>query len=326
MIRAMRKDRNLFQGNLNKKNYFEGWYYKQVSTDGKTAISFIPGISLHASDPHCFVQYIIVDETLENGISTGYVRFPVESFVWNDEPFAVKIEDNFFSESLVSVHLESVTDTISGNLKLGPLTPIESTVLSPTIMGPFAYIPKMECYHGVTSMNHYLDGSLEINGRIVAFSNGKGYIEKDWGTKFPKNYVWLQSNHFDEPDTSLFFSMAYIPFYVRDFLGFISNIQLNGKEYRFATYNNSKIKLSLPSNDTILVTMENSKAKVKIFGKAEHMGNLQAPVLSGMDKTIKEGVSGTIELELWDKENNTHYQGVGSMAGVEIVDAEDLVM
>ena len=326
MIRAMRKDRNLFQGNLNKKNYFEGWYYKQVSTDGKTAISFIPGISLHASDPHCFVQYIIVDETLENGISTGYVRFPVESFVWNDEPFAVKIEDNFFSESLVSVHLESVTDTISGNLKLGPLTPIESTVLSPTIMGPFAYIPKMECYHGVTSMNHHLYGSLEINGRTVAFSNGKGYIEKDWGTKFPKNYVWLQSNHFDEPDTSLFFSMAYIPFYVRDFLGFISNIQVNGKEYRFATYNNSKIKLSLPYDDTVLVTMENSKTKVKIFGKAEHMGNLQAPVLSGMDKTIKEGVSGTIELELWDKENNTHYQGIGSMAGVEIVDAEDLVM
>ena len=193
-------------------------------------------------------------------------------------------------------------------------------------MGPFAYIPKMECYHGVTSMNHYLDGSLEINGRIVAFSNGKGYIEKDWGTKFPKNYVWLQSNHFEEPDTSLFFSMAYIPFYVRDFLGFISNIQLNGKEYRFATYNNSKIKLSLPYDDTVLVTMENSKAKVKIFGKADQMGNLQAPVLSGMDKTIKEGVSGTIELELWDKENNTHYQGIGSMAGIEIVDAEDLVM
>ena len=322
----MRKDRNLFQGNLSKKNYFEGWYYKQVSTDGKTAISFIPGISLNASDPHCFIQYIIVDETLENDISTGYVRFPVEAFGWNDEPFALKIEYNFFSESLVSVHLESVTDTISGNLKLGPLTPIESTVLNPTIMGPFAYIPKMECYHGVTSMNHHLDGSLEINGRTVAFSNGKGYIEKDWGTKFPKNYVWLQSNHFDEPDTSLFFSMAYIPFYVRDFLGFISNIQVNGKEYRFATYNNSKIKLSLPYDDTVLVTMENSKAKVKIFGKADQMGNLQAPVLSGMDKTIKEGVSGTIELELWDKENNTHYQCIGSMAGIEIVDAEDLVM
>lgn len=320
----MRLDRNLFQGHLNKKNYFEGWYYKQVSTDGKTAISFIPGISLHASDPHCFVQYILVDETLENGISTGYLRFPVESFIWNDNPFAIKIEDNFFSESLISVHIESGTDIISGNLKLGPLTPIGSSALSLTIMGPFAYIPKMECYHGVTSMNHTLDGNLEINGRIIAFTGGKGYIEKDWGTKFPKNYVWLQSNHFEEIATSLFFSMAYIPFYVRDFLGFISNIQLNGKEYRFATYNNSKILLSLPTEDTVSITMENRNAKVKLFGKAEHMGNLQAPVSSGMDKTIKEGVSGTIHLELWDKKDGTHYRGTGLMAGIEIVDAKSL--
>lgn len=320
----MRQNRNVFQGHLNKKDYFEGWYYKQVSTDGKTAISFIPGISLHMNDPHCFVQYIIVDETLKNGISTGYMRFPVEAFIWNDDPFAVKIAGNFFSESLVSVHIESDTDTISGNLKLGQLTPIGSSALSPTIMGPFAYIPKMECYHGVTSMNHTLNGDLEINGRTVAFTGGKGYIEKDWGTKFPKNYVWLQSNHFEEADTSVFFSMAYIPFYVRDFQGFISNIQANGKEYRFATYNNSKIQLSLPTNDTVSVTMENKNAKVQLFGKAEHMGHLQAPVLSGMDKTIKEGVSGTIQLELWDKKEGTHYRGTGLMAGIEIVDAESL--
>lgn len=320
----MRQNRNLFQGQLNKKDYFEGWYYKQVSTDGKTAISFIPGISLHVNDPHCFVQYIIVDETLKNGISTGYMRFPVESFIWNDDPFAVKIGNNFFSESLVSVHIESATDTINGNLKLGPLTPIGSSAFSPTIMGPFAYIPKMECYHGVTSMNHTLIGDLEMNGRTVAFTGGKGYIEKDWGTKFPKNYVWLQSNHFKEADTSVFFSMAYIPFYVRDFLGFISNIQVNGKEYRFATYNNSKIQLSLPTDDTVSVTMENKEAKVQLFARAEHMGNLQAPVMSGMDKTIKEGVSGTIHLELWDKKEGTHYRGTGSMAGIEIVDAESL--
>ena len=320
----MRQNRNLFQGQLNKKDYFEGWYYKQVSMDGKTAISFIPGISLHVNDPHCFVQYIIVDETLKNGISTGYMRFPVESFIWNDDPFAVKIGNNFFSESLVSVHIESATDTITGNLKLGSLTPIGSSALSPTIMGPFAYIPKMECYHGVTSMNHTLIGDLEMNGCTVAFTGGKGYIEKDWGTKFPKNYIWLQSNHFKEADTSVFFSMAYIPFYVRDFLGFISNIQVNGKEYRFATYNNSKIQLSLPTDDTVSVTMENKKAKVQLFARAEHMGNLQAPVMSGMDKTIKEGVSGTIHFELWDKKEGTHYRGTGSMAGIEIVDAESL--
>ncbi|MGP6139487.1 MULTISPECIES: tocopherol cyclase family protein [unclassified Jeotgalibaca] len=314
---------NLFQGKRRKKNYFEGWYYKQVSTDGKTAISFIPGISLNEKDPHCFVQYILVQEGVES-TATGYVRFPTASFIWNDDPFAVKIEDNFFSESLLSVHLETESDHIEGNLKIGPFSPIHSSISQPSIMGPYAYVPKMECYHGITSMNHVLEGSLLINGKSVDFTGGKGYIEKDWGTKFPKNYVWLQSNHFDEDETSLFFSMAHVPFYFRDLLGFISNIQVNGKEYRFATYNNSKIKLSLPSSKEVLVTMENNQAKVKIYGKTEHQGVLLAPVLTGMDKSIKEGVSGTIEMELWDKTDGFHYQGTGTMAGIEMVDAHEL--
>lgn len=50
----------LFQGNLDKKKYFEGWYYKQVTADQKTSLSFIPAVSLNPEDPHSFVQYILV--------------------------------------------------------------------------------------------------------------------------------------------------------------------------------------------------------------------------------------------------------------------------
>ncbi|QII81181.1 hypothetical protein G7057_00970 [Jeotgalibaca arthritidis] len=43
-------------------------------------------------------------------------------------------------------------------------------------------------------------------------STGKGYIEKDWGRSFPKNYIWIQSNHFNDNQRSLFFSYAHIPY------------------------------------------------------------------------------------------------------------------
>lgn len=318
-------NQNLFQGNLRKKNYFEGWYYKQVSRDGNTAISFIPGISLNDNDSHCFVQYILVQKDGMETTSTGYIRLPVDAFKWNDKPFSVQIADNFFSESFISVHLHTETDKISGQLKLGPLTPIQTSPLHPSIMGPFTYIPKMECYHGVTSMNHLLEGSLIINGKNIDFTGGKGYIEKDWGTKFPKSYVWCQSNNFREPDTSLFFSMAYIPFHIRDFMGFISNIHVNGKEYRFATYNRSKIKLALPSDKEMVIALENNIAKAKIYAKTDQQGELLAPVETGMNKTIKEGVSGTITLELWDKRDGFHYKETGTMAGIEMVDAKALL-
>lgn len=316
-------DPNLFQGDLKKRPYFEGWYYKQVSRDGKTAISFIPGISLNETDPHCFVQYILVQDGKEE-THTGYVRFPVAAFTWNDKPFAVKIGDNFFSESLLSVHLTTEKDTIEGNLKLGRFTPIRKSPTQPNIMGPYAYVPKMECYHGLISMNHRLGGTLRINGEIIDFNGGKGYIEKDWGTKFPKHYVWLQSNHFAERETSVFFSIAHVPFYGRELLGFIANIHVNNKEYRFATYNRSKVQLSFPSERVVKVQMENAKAKVQLEATVQHQGELMAPVLSGMEKAIKEGVSGTIQMELWDKKTGRYYQGKGTMAGVEIVDAHEM--
>jgi len=45
----------IFQGNLKNKNYFEGWYFKHVSSDLKHVWSFIPGISLTKNDPYSFV-------------------------------------------------------------------------------------------------------------------------------------------------------------------------------------------------------------------------------------------------------------------------------
>ena len=80
----------LFQGNLNKKNYFEGWYYKQVSADQNVSLSFIPAVSLNESDQHSFIQYILV-QTDEDGLKsthTGYIRYAVTDFIYEENPFS----------------------------------------------------------------------------------------------------------------------------------------------------------------------------------------------------------------------------------------------
>ena len=112
-----------FQGNLQKKNYFEGWYYKQVSADEKTVISFIPGIVLAEGDSHSFIQYTYV-HIAANGqkeMRTGYLRYAIEDFVYNSKPFLIKIGDNIFSETLVSVHLEDGPFRVDGLLNIGAL-------------------------------------------------------------------------------------------------------------------------------------------------------------------------------------------------------------
>lgn len=312
----------LFQGALNKKHYFEGWYYKQVTADQKTSLSFIPGVSLNAGENHSFIQYILVqtDKNDKATTQTGYIPFSVDDFHYEDAPFQVNIGESTFTEKQLKVNLADHSRHFQGEIQLGDLYPIQTTRLQPNIMGIFGYIPKMECYHGVLSMKHNLSGHIRINDEKIDFNGGKGYIEKDWGTSFPKQYIWLHSNHFQNETASLFFSVAHIPFHFTEFEGFICNLVVNDKEYRFATYNRSRCFIEDISSDDVKVSLENSQARLEIHAQVLEQGELIAPVRGDMQKTIKEGIAGIINIHLKDKKSGEIYEDLGQNSGVEIVD------
>lgn len=321
MLEKIRKP-ILFQGNLHKSDYFEGWYFKQVSVDQRVSLSFIPGVSLNAGDKHSFIQYILVetDEREQKKTHTGYVKYNMADFSYQEEPFMIKIGESIFSESKISIDLTDERFHFRGELELGELHPIQTSALQPNIMGIFGYIPKMECYHGVISMNHSLNGSLRINEKPINFSNGRGYIEKDWGTSFPKQYIWLQSNHFENPTVSLFFSIAHIPFYLTEFEGFICNLVVDEKEYRFATYNNSRCVIKKLNKDFVSIKLENKRACLEIQTEVLEQGQLIAPIKGIMQKSIKEGISGILHFRLKDKKSGQIFEDIGQNAGLEIVD------
>jgi len=314
------RDPILFQGNVNDNEYFEGWYYKQVSKDEKTAISFIPGVSSSIGDVHSFVQYIYVslDEKGGKVMKTGYFKYPSEDFVIRDKPFMVGIENNRFTESEITVELKDNNINVEGTLKLDSFLSIRKSVLMPNIMGFFAYLPKMECYHGVVSMNHMLHGSLNIDHAEIDFNNGKGYIEKDWGTSFPKKYIWIQCNNFKDKNSSLFFSVAEIPFMGKCFSGHICNLVIDKTEYRFATYNRSKLNMECITDQKITLSLENNNAKLRIEADRTNTGELMAPQQGKMQKTIKQGLSGEVRISLLNKQHETIYEDAGIMAGIEI--------
>lgn len=311
----------LFQGHLKKNNYFEGWYYKQVTADGKVSLSFIPGVSLNKKDKHSFIQYILVEQKADGSTqtTTGYVRFSIDSFRYQDQPFKAIVGDSSFSETTVDVDFKDDLFHFKGHLELGALHPIQTSILQPNIMGIFGYIPKMECYHGVISMQHSIDGMIRLNNHEIDFTGGTGYIEKDWGTSFPKQYIWLHSNHFKNDTASLFFSVAHIPFHFTEFEGFICNLVVDNKEYRFATYNFSSCSIIRISKEAIALKLENKQAVLEIQAEVLEQGELIAPVNGMMQKMIKEGIAGNIHIRLEDKESGYVFDDSGTNAGVEIV-------
>lgn len=310
----------LLQGHVDKKNYFEGWYFKQVSGDEKEMICFIPGISLTENDRHCFVQTFFVSKNNDQPhVKTDYFRYSLDQFISRDKPFQIQIGPNIFSEDRVSLYLRNEQTKITGSFTIGEMLPIEKGIYSPTIMGPLAYIPFLECNHGVISMDHLVNGSVKINQHSIDLTGGKGYLEKDWGTSFPKEYIWLQCNHFSDPETFLFFSVADIPFMKTSLEGFICNLVVHDREYRFATYNRSKLSIKEATSKKLKIILENRKARLTIEAHPTDFGALTAPSVGSMNHTVKEGFSDSVHIHLEDFKRDFTYSTDGKMAGVEIV-------
>ncbi len=295
--------------------FFEGWYFKEVSGSGDVVVSFIPGYSTVELDSHAFVQYILV----KNGeIKSGYIKYPLSEFKYSEAPFRLEIGNNIFSVDGFSVDIDDAGFIIKGSVGFGKFLGIKQSLYAPNIMGPFAYIPNMECNHGVISLGHDLSGSLSIEDDIVTFDGGRGYLEKDWGRSFPKKYIWLQCNNF-KSDSSLFLSIADIPFIGLEFSGFIGIFHDGVNEYRFGSYYGGGFRV-VSLTETI-VEIELWKGHIRLFIKVTSVGadKLIAPVDGRMSLVIKEAVSAVVEYSFIDKRTGHVIEEKGCPGSFEVV-------
>ena len=186
---------DMYHGWGRKRSYFEGWYYKIVDPTEGYALAFIPGISIGKDGKsHAFIQ------TMDGKkCATTYERFDASDFKAHERHFHLQIADNQFSTNKIKINLPN----IKGELTFENIAVWPKMLGAPGIMGWFSFAPFMECYHGVVSLDHSLKGSLTVNGEEIDFTNGRGYIEKDWGFSFPKGYIWMQTNHFEAAQAPL---------------------------------------------------------------------------------------------------------------------------
>jgi hypothetical protein len=228
-----------YHGHDKRPPFFEGWYFKLVDASGARRYAIIPGI-FKSDDParrHAFVQVL-------NGTSgeAVYHRFPFESFRAARDRFEVTIGACRFRDGAIALQLDGAGQKLYGEVHFEGLTPWPVTFVSPGIMGPFAWLPDLETYHGVLGLDHGLRGTFVVNGQVIDWDGGRGYIEKDWGASFPAAWIWMQSNHFEQPQTSLTASVAIIPWRGLSFRGMIVGLWHKGRLYRFATYTGARIE------------------------------------------------------------------------------------
>jgi hypothetical protein len=303
---------DIYHGHATRPPFFEGWYFKLVSADESQRIAVIPGVFL-GEGGHAFVQVL-------DGVrgSADYIRFPLESFWAAQTEFEVRIGPNHFTRQEIQLDIELEQGRLQGALRFQGLTPWPVSWRAPGIMGWYAYVPFMECYHGVVSLDHTIEGALRFEGQEIDYSGGRGYIEKDWGQSFPSAYVWMQSNHFEQVGTSLSASIAMIPWLGRAFRGFIVGLWHHGRLYRFATYTGAETTHLTIDDQHVHWRMQDRDYELELRALRESGGLIFGPTRQDMLRRVEETILASIEVRLSQRNGERVFHGLGRNAGLEV--------
>ncbi|MCU0464777.1 MAG: hypothetical protein MUF38_09430 [Anaerolineae bacterium] len=306
----------IYHGFGRKAPYFEGWYYKLVDAARGRRLAVIPGIfKAEGSETgdHSFIQVL-------DGMSgrASYHQYPAEAFIAHPERLDVRVGNSHFTAEHIRLDIDTLDGRVAGEVRFAERALFPSTLWMPGIMGPFAWIPAMECYHGLVSLDHRLDGTLTVDGAPWDFGGGRGYIEKDWGTNFPSAYVWMQSNHFPTPGTSLSASVAMIPLYGLKFPGFIIAFWHAGTLYRWATYTGAKIEHLSLDDSHVTWRVRGGGHILTLVAERASGGLLKAPIRTEMHKRVDETMQSTVQLKLETTGGDVILDALGDCTALEV--------
>jgi hypothetical protein len=304
-----------YHGRQWRPPFFEGWYYKMVDAARQHPLAVIPGVFL-SQDPHAFVQVLDGRDA-----SATYHRYPLDQFTAAADALDVRIGPNHFTPNGIQLDLVDEGRPLRGQLSFQGLTPWPVTPLAPGIMGWYAWVPFMECYHGVVSLDHQLQGELNLKGEPLAFDDGRGYIEKDWGSAFPDGYVWLQTNHFSQPGTSLTGSIAIIPWLRQAFRGFIIGFWHEKRLHRLATYTGAKVESLAISDDHVDWVVSDRHWRLVMRATRTAGGLLKGPTTLDMGQRVAESLTATVAVQFWRRErprDQLLFEDTGHNAGLEV--------
>eukprot|EP00035_Acanthoeca_spectabilis_P030528 m.9755 g.9755 ORF g.9755 m.9755 type:complete len:431 (-) comp4219_c0_seq1:1518-2810(-) len=325
--------------------FFEGWYYKCVTASRRTFV-LIPGGIYSKTKENTFAFIIFVNPAAESTADrVKLFKYPIDALTYTKglgAQWSVRIGESTFGPDSVSVKLvepDNGTVHLEGDLALAQSQSWPASVLMPDVMGWFAWVPGMECRHGVVSLDAVVTGELFVREKPAGFSTGggKAYVEKDWGTAFPRTWVWMQSNHFVcdasggvpcSENATLLLSIASIPFPSNTleafrFRGFLGALRLGDTIYRFATYQAAVIeRCDISTRGAVTVTIRSAQHRLQVWalGDFERAALLHGPTPGGaFEPFVREMLGAEVKVKLIRRSDGlVLFEGVGKEAGLEI--------
>ncbi|NLL72714.1 MAG: hypothetical protein GX237_04230 [Clostridiales bacterium] len=262
-----------FHGTYKNKSYFEGWYFRNQNES--EVISLIPAFHIDEKGKKSASIQVITNTT------SSHITYPIDEFTVLKKRSGMRIGNNIFTPEGIILNIQTEFIRLKGRLRFSKIIPPKYD-----IMGPFKYVPFMQCRHSVYSLAHNINGSLSVNGKKMCFYNGLGYIEGDRGVGFPGNYLWTQCSWPTEENNVIVIAVADIPLGKIHFIGSIGVVYYKGKEYRIASYLGARIRRY--NTHQLWVQQGRLDLQVTLIDVNPH--NLLAPVKGNMSRTVYESI------------------------------------
>tara|TARA_B100000508_G_scaffold130740_1_gene118305 strand:- start:9344 stop:10300 length:957 start_codon:yes stop_codon:yes gene_type:complete len=284
-----------FHFSSRKRNAFEGFYFKVAKKDGTTLV-IICGYAKSPEKSHAFIQ------VSSQFISTLYFEYPIDSLKMGTGRFEFSIGNNHFNTRGIKL----TEKNCNVDLSISMFLPWKRTALKPSIMGQLSRIPLVECKHDVIAPSLEVSGNIEIENNNIRFDNDSGYIDKNWGSSFPRKYKWGHISGFDDPTVSIQFALGRPKWLGIPFPVYVGFFKIKDQIYIFNSLNQGKITMiNIGHNELI---MENKIFRIHAkFGQG-HPLNLFAPSQGKLEDSIIENAGITTEVKVFQKNNLNKYQ------------------
>ncbi len=254
---------------------FEGFYFKQQS--GENMIALIPAVHMDRTGKKSASLQVVTRD------AAYFTELQSESVRIDRRATSVVLDGSgILSPAGIDIDINKPDLSVKGHLQFD-----KRICPKGDIMGPFQFVPFMECRHSVFSLTHQVNGRITVNGRQLEFNDGIGYIEGDRGRSFPNRYIWTQYSRKVPNACSLMLSAATVRLLGKVFTGVIGFIFFEGKEYRIATYRGAKIQRL--ENNAITICQGAYTLSAELLETGGQM--LSAPMSGRMDRLIRESLA-----------------------------------
>lgn len=288
------------QGGFDRKKYFEGWFHKIYSAKYKASIILIYGYTTgNSAKKFGFIQVHIPNQKVL------IMYFDKNEVFCDPNQHIVRMGEHILTTNKIDIKTQEIDIQLH-------LTDNQSIHTFKNSMGYSYVIPNLPCYHAILNKSHFVSGEINTKNTSFVMNQDMGYLEKNWGTSFPENYIWLHAVDPNNVEVNLLFSQAEIKWMGSTFLRHLGYLNFENECIDLRQLKNSVVSCSFVSSKKQLIHISSKLIELEIsiilgqqvLFKGPEDGALQRDIIHYTDAIIEVKLKRNSETRLFSLVGN----------------------